>query len=75
MVDDRRATGDRLTYHASDERYVVTGGAARPAYVRFAATCQEIVGGTLIFSRTADTMQVDGGEVIRTQTRREDGCR
>jgi LPS export ABC transporter protein LptC len=76
-VDDRTVHGGALTYHARDERYVVTGSGAAPVRVeeQVNGTCREMRGRTLTFTRSADTMVVDGQGESRTQTVRRDACR
>jgi lipopolysaccharide export system protein LptA len=64
FVEDRRASGQTLVYHPSDERYVLNG-----TPVRLAQGCQESTGRTLTFYRSSDRIQVDGNEEIRTQTK------
>ncbi len=51
-VDQRRANGDRLTYFAEDERYVMTGSAAAPVCV--VDPDRATTGKTLVFYRSAD---------------------
>jgi lipopolysaccharide export system protein LptA len=65
-VDQRRANGDRLTYFAEDERYVMTGSAAAPVCV--ANPDRATTGKTLVFYRSTDKVLVDGNEEFRTQT-------
>ena len=65
-LDTRVATGTRLTYYTSDERYVLSGSAAAP--VKVVETCRETTGKTLTFFKTADRIIVDGNEEIRTRT-------
>jgi lipopolysaccharide export system protein LptA len=65
-VDQRRANGDRLTYFAEDERYVMTGSAAAPVCV--VDPNRATTGKTLVFYRSADKVLVDGNEEFRTQT-------
>ncbi len=67
--DDRQATGDRLTYYAADEKYVMSG---KP--VRITAECRETSGRTLTFFRSVDTISVEGDEEKRTQTKSGPGC-
>ncbi len=62
-LDKRKATGQRLTYHPSDERYVLTGSP-----VRLLQECQESSGRTLTFYKASDRIQVDGAET-RVQTK------
>ena len=65
-VDQRRANGERLTYFAEDERYVMTGSAAAPVCV--ANPDRATTGKTLVFYRSTDKVLVDGNEEFRTQT-------
>jgi LPS export ABC transporter protein LptC len=66
----RKATGARLTYHSSDERYVMTGSP-----VTILDECaRETTGRTLTFYRTTDRIVVDGSEQIRTQTKGGSQC-
>jgi lipopolysaccharide export system protein LptA len=61
----RKTTGDRLTYTADDERYVVTG-----LPVTAVDACdRETVGKTLTYFKMADTIIVDGNEQTRTRTK------
>lgn len=71
-VDSRTATGDRLTFHADDERYELSGTATTP--VRLVESCREAIGRTLIFFTSTDRMIVDGDEQGRTQTRSGGPC-
>ena len=66
-LDMRTATGDRLTYFADDERYVMSGAGAKP--VKVAEACKETTGKTLTFYKSTDRIIVDGNEEIRTQGR------
>ena len=66
-VDRRRANGERLTYFAEDERYVMTGTAASPVCV--VDPDRATTGKTLVFFRSADKVLVDGNEEFRTQTK------
>jgi len=66
-LDARTATGDRLTYFAEDERYLMSGAGAKP--VKVIEMCREITGKTLTFFKSADRIIVDGNEEIRTQTK------
>lgn len=63
-ADARDATGDRLTYFAPAERYVLAGSP-----VRFTADCRETTGRTLTFFKSTDRITVDGNEETRTQTK------
>ena len=64
MLDKRTATGQRMTYHPHDERYVLTG-----APVRLVQGCQESTGRTLTFYQASERISVDGNEETRTQTK------
>ena len=73
----RTARGATLTYHAREEQYVVTGSGTIPAQVEEQEkdTCRETRGRTLTFTRSADTMIIDGGGESRTETVRRASCR
>ena len=71
-LDKRLATGDRLTYHAEDERYVMTGIATVP--VKIVEECRETSGRTVVFFKSADRIIVDGNEEVRTQSSRGGPC-
>jgi LPS export ABC transporter protein LptC len=71
-VDMKRASGDRLTYFAEDERYVMTGTAVAP--VCFGDPSRATTGKTLVFYRSADKVLVDGNEETRTQTKSGGAC-
>lgn len=62
-TDDRTATGQHMTYFASDERYVMTG-----APVTIVEACRETTCKVLTFFRSADRVLCDGSEEKRTQT-------
>jgi lipopolysaccharide transport protein LptA len=66
-LDARTATGDRLTYFAEDERYLMSGAGAKP--VKVIEMCRETTGKTLTFFKSADRIIVDGNEEIRTQSK------
>jgi LPS export ABC transporter protein LptC len=66
-LDKRAATGDRLTYFADDERYLMSGGGTKP--VKVVEACKETTGKTLTFFKSTDRIIVDGNEEIRTQTK------
>jgi lipopolysaccharide export system protein LptA len=63
FVEDRKATGETLVYHPSDERYVLNG-----TPVRLIRGCQESAGRTLTFYRGSERVLVDGNE-SRVQTK------
>ena len=71
-LDKRVATGDRLTYNADAERYVMTGIATVP--VRIIEECRETTGRTVTFFKSADRIIVDGNEEVRTQSSRSGPC-
>jgi LPS export ABC transporter protein LptC len=66
-LDTRTAVGERLTYFADDERYVMSGAGTKP--VKVVESCNETTGHTLTFFKSTDRIIVDGNEEIRTQTR------
>jgi LPS export ABC transporter protein LptC len=71
-LDKRVATGDRLTYLADEERYVMTGVATVP--VKIVEECRETSGRTVVFFKSADRIIVDGNEEVRTQSSRGGPC-
>ena len=67
---NRKTVGSHMTYTAADERYVVTG-----APVSIVDQCgRETIGKTLTFVKATDTIDVDGNERIRTQTKGGGKC-
>ncbi len=62
------ASGGRLTWETPTERYRIEG---RPARLREEkpGACRETTGAVLTFSRSADTIAVDGTEANRSRTR------
>jgi lipopolysaccharide export system protein LptA len=68
----KHATGDRLSYKAAEESYVLTGTPASP--VRVDDGCRATTGKTLTFFKSADRILVDGNEQIRTQTKSGASC-
>jgi lipopolysaccharide export system protein LptA len=72
LLDRRLATGDRLTYSAGEERYVMTGIATVP--VKIVEECRETIGRTVVFFTSADRIIVDGNEEVRTQSSRSGPC-
>ena len=66
-VDTRAATGERLTYFAADERYLMSGVGTKS--VKVVENCRETTGRTLTFFKSTDRIIVDGNEEQRTQTR------
>jgi lipopolysaccharide export system protein LptA len=71
-VEMRRASGDRLTYFAEDERYVMTGTAIAPVCV--VDPKRAVTGKTLVFYKSTDKLLVDGNEETRTQTKSGGAC-
>ena len=74
-LDKRTAVGSRLTYYASEERYVMSAAGTTPVKVTDvqtaasgAVTCRETVGRTLTFYKSTDTISVDGNDQNRTET-------
>jgi lipopolysaccharide export system protein LptA len=68
---NRKTTGARLTYTATNETYVVTG-----APVTAVDECgRQTTGATLTFLKGTDTIVVDGNQRIRTQTKGGDACK
>ena len=65
----RVVTGDRLSYFAKDERYVVTG-----APVKIDEECRKTLGKTLTFFKATDKILVDGGGAYRTETKSGGNC-
>jgi lipopolysaccharide export system protein LptA len=65
-VVKRVATGNRLTYHAADERYEMAGIPGVP--VRVVDGCRQITGKTLTFFTSTDRIIVDGNEETQTRT-------
>jgi lipopolysaccharide export system protein LptA len=62
---NRKTTGSRLTYTAVDERYDVTG-----APVTIVDQCgRETSGRTLTLHKATDTIEIDGNDRTRTQTK------
>ncbi len=66
VLGPRTATGARLTYHAREERYVMSGAGVTPVSIR--ESCRETTGRTLTFFKSTDRMIVDGNETRRTET-------
>jgi LPS export ABC transporter protein LptC len=66
-LDTRSAVGERLTYFADEERYLMSGAGTKA--VKVVESCRETTGRTLTFFKSTDRIIVDGNEEIRTQTR------
>ena len=69
IADARTSTGDRMTYFAADERYIMVG-----APVRIIEECRETTAKILTFWRSTDRILADGNEEIRTLTRNGGTC-
>jgi LPS export ABC transporter protein LptC/lipopolysaccharide transport protein LptA len=69
----RRGTSTRLTYFATDGRYVMAGA---PAHVQqqLPQECRETTGQTLTFFKPADSVTVDGNAETRTQSKSSGTC-
>jgi lipopolysaccharide export system protein LptA len=66
-LEIRTAAGERLTYFADEERYVMSGAGTKS--VKVTEACRETTGRTLTFFKSTDRIIVDGNEEQRTQTR------
>jgi lipopolysaccharide export system protein LptA len=64
LAESRSATGERMTYFAGEEKYVMTGKPVKT----IDEECRETTGKTLTFWRSTDRIIVDGNEEIRTLT-------
>ena len=74
-LDLRTAVGARLTYFASEERYVMSAAGTTAVTVTDqqtaasgAVSCHATSGRTLTFYKSTDTIAVDGNEQKRTET-------
>jgi hypothetical protein len=56
-----------MTYHAREERYVLSGAGVTPVSIR--EKCSETTGRTLTFFKSSDRIIVDGNERRRTETK------
>jgi LPS export ABC transporter protein LptC len=66
----RKTVGSRMTYTSSDDRYEVTG-----TPVSITDQCGRVTSGrTLTFRKATDTIEVDGNQRVRTQTRNGEKC-
>ena len=65
----RSATGGRLSYFATEQRYEMAG-----TPVRIVEECRESTGRTLTFYKSTDGILVDGQQMSRTQTKSGNGC-
>lgn len=69
LVDEREASGVKLTYSPSNASYLMNG-----APVRLLEGCRETTGKTLTFYRGSDRILIDGNEQQRTETRGGGKC-
>ena len=67
VLGARTATGGRLTYHAKEERYVMSGTGAESVSIR--ESCRDTTGRTLTFFKSTERILVDGNETRRTETK------
>jgi lipopolysaccharide export system protein LptA len=67
VLGQRTATGGRLTYHAKEERYLMSASGATAVTLR--ESCQETTGRTVTFFKSTDKIIVDGDETRRTETK------
>jgi len=67
VIGARTATGNRMTYHSKEERYVMSGAGVTPVSIR--EKCSETIGRTLTFFKSSDRIIVDGNETRRTETK------
>jgi lipopolysaccharide export system protein LptA len=66
----RKTVGSRLTYTSADDRYQVSG-----APVSLTDQCSRVTSGkTLTFRKATDTIEVDGSQRVRTQTKSGGNC-
>jgi lipopolysaccharide export system protein LptA len=66
----RRTTGSAMIYTSADDRYEIKG-----APVSLTDQCGRVTSGrTLTFRKATDTIEVDGYQRVRTQTRNGDKC-
>jgi lipopolysaccharide export system protein LptA len=63
-VEQRRASGSKLTYRPADEEYLMVGSP-----VQLIEECQETSGRTMKFFRSSERVQVDGNDQQRTQAK------
>ena len=75
-LDKRTAVGSRLTYYASEERYVMSAAGTKAVEVTDvrtapsgAVSCNRTVGRTLTFYKSTDTISVDGNDQNRTESK------
>jgi LPS export ABC transporter protein LptC len=73
-LDQRTVVGARMTYYASDGRYVMSAAGTTPVTITDpqtaasgAISCRETTGRTLIFYKSTDRIIVDGNDQDRTE--------
>jgi lipopolysaccharide transport protein LptA len=64
VLDKRKASAQRMTYHPNDEQYVLTGSP-----VRLVQECQETTGRTVTFYKASENVLVDGNNEVRVLTK------
>ena len=72
LVDMRTVKGAALVYRAGDESYHVTGTRTAPVVVEEA--CKVMRGRELTYSRSTDTMSIDGQMRSRTHAKSRSAC-
>jgi lipopolysaccharide export system protein LptA len=66
----RKTVGSRMTYTSADDRYDVGG-----TPVSITDQCGRVTSGrTLTFRKATDTIEVDGNQRVRTQTKNGEKC-
>ena len=66
----RKTVGSRMTYTSADDRYQVSG-----TPVSLTDQCGRVTSGrTLTFRKATDTIEVDGNQRVRTQTKNGEKC-
>jgi lipopolysaccharide export system protein LptA len=71
-VNGRVMRGDTLAYEADTESYQMAGSRAAPVTVEI--SCSVMTGMALTYSRSTDTMSIDGQKDFRTLTTRRSPC-
>ena len=72
---DRVTIGDHLTYVAATSEYTMAGKGRLVRMLRNTPEgCRKSEGSLLKFSRSADTLKIDGREETRTHSSTDTGC-
>ena len=67
---NRKTVGSTMVYTSADDRYEIKG-----TPVSITDPCGRVTSGrTLIFRKATDTIEVDGNQRVRTQTKNGDKC-